>query len=252
MQGFVQRRRVSLSPAKDGAIPTKIEKGSDATVTHMPVEMLIISRRSVERPGLRYQRRGVNDAGGVANFIETEFIMAIRIEGREHLTSYVQTRGSIPLYWSQSPWSLKPIPVLDRAEEDNSRALEKHFERQVKTYFGAVHIVNLAETSGKEGVLVAAYRNGVANLGRPEVIYNEWDFHHMCKGMRYERISLLLEQLAPQIAHMTYVCKQAQSHKSPADGTSTHSSFWLLDGEVLAKQRGVMRVNCMDCLGKIF
>lgn len=23
-----------------------------------------------------------------------------------------------------------------------------------------------------------------------------------------------------------------------------------MDGEVLAKQRGVMRVNCMDCLGE--
>lgn len=28
------------------------------------------------------------------------------------------------------------------------------------------------------------------------------------------------------------------------------SSFWLMDGDVLAKQRGVMRVNCMDCLGE--
>lgn len=202
MQGYVQRKRVSLQPVRDGvnaASPTQdlMEVGSP-----LRVEMLIISRRSVERPGLRYQRRGVNDAGGVANFVETEYIMSTQIEGKDHFTSYVQIRGSIPLYWSQSPWSLKPIPVLEREDAVNQKAISKHLERQVKFYFGAVHIVNLAETSGKEGVLVTAYREAVARLARPEVIYNEWDFHHMCKGMRYERISLLLDQLTPQIDHM--------------------------------------------------
>lgn len=205
MQGYVQRRRISLQPAKYGDTVSSCEPASRDVEKPIKLEMLIISRRSVERPGLRYQRRGVNDAGGVANFVETELIMSTRIENKDHLTSYVQTRGSIPLYWSQSPWSLKPIPILERGDEDNQKTLGKHFERQIKSYFGAVHIVNLAETSGKEGVLVAAYRDGVARLDRPEVIYNEWDFHHMCKGMRYERISLLLEQLMPQIDHIAYV-----------------------------------------------
>lgn len=64
------------------------------------VEMCIVSRRSIERPGLRYQRRGVNNRGAVANFVETEFITQIHVpqsqsdEKQRHVASYVQTRGS--------------------------------------------------------------------------------------------------------------------------------------------------------------
>lgn len=201
MQGYVQRRRVKLRPARQDQ--QKPASEVDAESEDISVDMLIISRRSVERPGLRYQRRGVNEGGGVANFVETEFIMSTQLDGKHHLTSYVQTRGSIPLFWSQSPWSLKPIPVLERGEDDNQKALGKHFERLLKQYFGTVHIVNLAETTGKEGTLVAAYRDGVAQLGCPEVVYHEWDFHHMCKGMRYERISLLLDQLDKEISRIS-------------------------------------------------
>ncbi|KAK9894710.1 hypothetical protein P389DRAFT_100391 [Cystobasidium minutum MCA 4210] len=228
MQGYVQRRRVSLRPKREDIEPRGTLAEQEPEV--LKFEMLIISRRSVERPGLRYQRRGVNQSGGVANFVETEYITSSYVGGKHHLTSYVQTRGSIPLFWSQSPWSLKPIPVLERDEADNQQALDKHFERLVKKYFGSVHIVNLAETTGKEGTVVAAYREGVARLKRPELKYHEWDFHHICKGMRYERISLLLDDLESEISHM--------------------SSFWLMDKENLAIQRGVMRVNCMDCLDR--
>lgn len=35
-------------------------------------DFVLISRRSRERAGMRYQRRGVNEDGQVANFVETE------------------------------------------------------------------------------------------------------------------------------------------------------------------------------------
>lgn len=43
------------------------------------VDYMIISRRSKYRPGLRYQRRGIDDAAHVANFVETETIMRIEV-----------------------------------------------------------------------------------------------------------------------------------------------------------------------------
>ena len=43
------------------------------------VDYMIISRRSKHRPGLRYQRRGIDDAAQVANFVETETIMRIEV-----------------------------------------------------------------------------------------------------------------------------------------------------------------------------
>lgn len=43
------------------------------------VDYLIASRRSRYRAGLRYQRRGVDDEAHVANFVETETIMRIKV-----------------------------------------------------------------------------------------------------------------------------------------------------------------------------
>ena len=46
--------------------------------------------------GTRYNARGINDEGYVANFCETEQIIVI--DGR-FLISHVQIRGSVPVFW---------------------------------------------------------------------------------------------------------------------------------------------------------
>ena len=44
--------------------------------------------------------RGVDDSGHVANFVETEQL--IHVESLNNLIlSYVQTRGTVPLFWEQ-------------------------------------------------------------------------------------------------------------------------------------------------------
>jgi hypothetical protein len=50
--------------------------------------------------GMRYQRRGINEAGDVANFVETEQIVVFERDDEVHVASFVQTRGSsmYPLY----------------------------------------------------------------------------------------------------------------------------------------------------------
>lgn len=57
----------------------------------------LISRLSWKRAGARFRTRGIDDDGQVANFVETELIMAT---GSVCL-SYVQVRGSVPLFWQQ-------------------------------------------------------------------------------------------------------------------------------------------------------
>lgn len=46
------------------------------------VEYVIISRRSRDRAGLRYQRRGIDEEAHVANFVETETIMRLEVPCR--------------------------------------------------------------------------------------------------------------------------------------------------------------------------
>jgi hypothetical protein len=67
---------------------------------------------------------------------------------------------SVPLYWSQSPYSLHPIPVLDRAEDENEKAIQMHFDKQERVYGNQI-IVNLAEIAGREAIVGAEYRRQV-------------------------------------------------------------------------------------------
>jgi hypothetical protein len=66
--------------------------------------MCIISRRSCRRPGVRYETRGVDALGNVANFVETEFFVWREAEveqGPVKVASFVIIRGSVPVYWHQ-------------------------------------------------------------------------------------------------------------------------------------------------------
>lgn len=100
----------------------------------VPVDIVLISRRSKDRAGLRYQRRGIDDEGHVANFVETEMLVRAKVGGQVSMFSFVQIRGSIPLKWSQTPWSMKPPPVLDQPVDQTYSVANLHFDDLRKRY----------------------------------------------------------------------------------------------------------------------
>lgn len=61
-----------------------------------------------------YLKRGVNDRGRVANDVETEQIVFDEEVGScgGKMSSVVQMRGSIPLFWSQEASRLSPKPDI--------------------------------------------------------------------------------------------------------------------------------------------
>jgi len=137
---------------------------------------------------------------------------------------------SVPLYWSQSPYSLHPVPVLDRPEEENEKAIRLHFEKQKRVY-GCQIIVNLAELSGREAIVGAEYRRQIEKMENPNIKYVEFDFHRETKGMKFENITKLSTRLMDEFSKMGY--------------------FWQINkATVLSKQKGVFRTNCMDCLDR--
>jgi phosphatidylinositol 4-phosphatase len=69
VQGFFQVASFSIPPDTGRAEP--------GVTTH--VDYIIMSRRSRDRAGLRYQRRGVDDDAHVANFVETETITRVEV-----------------------------------------------------------------------------------------------------------------------------------------------------------------------------
>lgn len=74
----------------------------------------LISRRSRHFAGTRYLKRGVNDRGRVANDVETEQIVLDEEAGscKGKMSSVVQMRGSIPLFWSQEASRFSPKPDI--------------------------------------------------------------------------------------------------------------------------------------------
>lgn len=72
--------------------------------------LALVSRRSRFRAGTRYKRRGVDEDGYCANYVETEQVLSLR----QHQISFTQVRGSVPIYWSQPGYKYRPPPRLDR------------------------------------------------------------------------------------------------------------------------------------------
>lgn len=67
--------------------------------------LAIISRLSWKRAGARFRTRGIDDDGQVANFVESETILALG----SVCVSYVQVRGSVPLFWQQPSQGLQTL-----------------------------------------------------------------------------------------------------------------------------------------------
>ncbi|KAF8077695.1 SacI homology domain-containing protein [Lyophyllum atratum] len=203
-------------------------------VTHdedVLVDYIVISRRSRYRAGLRYQRRGIDDDANVANFVETETIMRVERLGEENIFAYTQLRGSIPLFWTQSGYGLKPPPLLasDRTHAQNLDVLKRHFQRTVPLY-GPHTVLNLAEQHGKEGAITQGYREYMQELESKDARYCEYDFHTETRGMKYENISKLIESMDKTFDAQGYL--------------------WISGNTVMSQQKGIFRVNCIDCLDR--
>ncbi|KAJ7661766.1 SacI homology domain-containing protein [Mycena rosella] len=158
MQGYYQISKFTIPPD-----PLTHDEDTE-------VDYIIVSRRSRDRAGLRYQRRGIDDDAHVANFVETETIM--RVE-----------REVVLLFWTQAGYGLKPPPLLatDRTHEQHMDALKRHFERTVPKY-GPHDYRQPCRAAWKEASVTQGYREFMAELADKNAVYHEYDFHMETKG----------------------------------------------------------------------
>ncbi|KAI4712027.1 hypothetical protein J4E89_003473 [Alternaria sp. Ai002NY15] len=201
--------------------------------------LTLISRRSIKRAGLRYLRRGTDDEGCTANSVETEQILSNPAFSttQDKIFSFTQIRGSIPLFFSQSPYSLKPQVSTWGSFETNARAFKKHFAN-LSSRYGEIYCDSLIDKHGTEAKIGELYEQHAKSLnenggmdGKGKQLGFEWfDFHNVCRGMRFENVSKLMDSIEPFMK----------------------SSGWveILGNQVQQKQSGVLRTNCMDCLDR--
>ncbi|XP_011141831.1 phosphatidylinositide phosphatase SAC1 isoform X2 [Harpegnathos saltator] len=186
----------------------------------------IVSRRGIHRAGTRLFSRGIDSTGNVSNYVETEQL----VEVNGDRSSFVQTRGSIPLFWYQAPnLKYKPKPQIS-PHEDHQGACARHFDVQI-FHYGRQILVNLIDQHGPEALLEEAYRNLVQRVNNQNVRYEAFDFHAECRRLRWDRLNNLMDRLTHDQEQMGY--------------------FLLMrDGALLSVQDGVFRTNCIDCLDR--
>jgi hypothetical protein len=62
------------------------------------------------------------------------------------------------------------VPALERTEQENMNASQRHFKTQEKLY-GKQIAVNLTELVGREAIVGAQYRRHIEELGDPNIKY---------------------------------------------------------------------------------
>lgn len=158
-----------------------------------PFTVTLVSRRSRYFAGTRYRKRGVSDAGHVANEVETEQIIDVGAavpNGPPRIASSVQVRGSIPLFWSQevTPISPKPDIMLKKFDPLYAATLA-HFadlERRYGLPNVTLSLIKDLEKHPREMVLRREFASAVRfmNATLPahrQIPFVHWDFSRRVK-----------------------------------------------------------------------
>ncbi|KAI0920428.1 hypothetical protein AcV5_010162 [Taiwanofungus camphoratus] len=247
------------------------------TVLGRVIFITLIARRSRHHAGARYLKRGVNDEGNVANEVETEQIVsetlttpfyypaprasAQKPQGRRpspNFTSYVQYRGSIPIYWAQETNSMSPKPPIEISVMDPFyTAASRHFDDLLARYGPPIMILNLIkkrEPVARESKLGVEYTQCVQYLNQflpPEkrLIYRAWDMSRAYKEKTQDVIGYL-EDIAEESIQMTGFFHSGSEPYSHAIRIEEEQNVDMTWRSTMALQNGICRTNCVDCLDR--
>lgn len=194
---------------------------------HKQAKACLISRLSCERAGTRFNVRGTNDDGHVANFVETEQVVYLD----DSVSSFIQIRGSVPLFWEQPGLQVGSHRVrMSRGFEANAPAFDRHF-RTLKNLYGKQIIVNLLGSKEGEHMLSKAFQSHLkASEHAADIQMVNFDYHQMVKGGKTEKLHSVLK---PQVQKFL-----------------DYGFFYFNGSEVQRCQSGTVRTNCLDCLDR--
>lgn len=264
-----------------------------------PLTFALITRKSRHRTGTRFFSRGMDEYGHVSNFNETEQLLVLNDDatgptggfgstsngsinpsssGRDvQIFSYVQTRGSVPVYWNELN-NLKYTPQLQvRGVDSAIGAAKLHFDEQIRLY-GDNYLVNLVNQKGRENRVKDAYEALVRSLLSPEnaeskaadtrspetirviespsvqqefdhLHYVYFDFHHETRKFQWHRAQILLDELSEPLHRQAYFHGIYPSSATPAGATQKAANA-SARVDVRSSQKSTVRTNCMDCLDR--
>ncbi|KAK4058577.1 Inositol-1,4,5-trisphosphate 5-phosphatase 1 [Microbotryomycetes sp. JL221] len=200
-----------------------------------PAVLSVISRLGSKRAGTRFNVRGVDDQGSVANFVETE--TTLRTTRTNVCFSFVQTRGSVPIFWEETLSTSLIVPQIQitRPIESSLPAFLKHFNDLINNY-NQIHCINLLSSKDQEQLLTTSYTEHLKQAKQlNETIQNkvsmiEFDFHSNSKLIGIESVK---HQLTSMISNV---------------GQELGACIIQIDqddhGQIVMGQQGVFRTNC--------
>ncbi|XP_036438187.1 polyphosphoinositide phosphatase isoform X2 [Colossoma macropomum] len=227
-----------------------------------PVYVTLIARRSSRFAGTRFLKRGANCEGDVANEVETEQIIhdaSVMSFTAGSYSSYVQVRGSVPLYWSQDISTMMPKPPIRLDQADPyAHVAALHFDQMLQRFGSPIIILNLVKKREKrkhEKILSEELCRAIINLNQflsPEhcIDYIAWDMARYTKSKLcnvLDRLGMIAENVVKRtgfyINRSDFHCHTLRPDERWGD----------LGGLVTAHgrlQTGVLRTNCVDCLDR--
>ena len=261
MKALLDSSRI-LTSAIRGYVSTITVPSSSSPVrgvgTNLPSTLTLISRLSCRRAGTRFNARGLDDDGNVANFVESETIFYHPCL----CFSYAQIRGSVPLFWEQAAGLLPGQQKIQitRSPEATQPAFNKHFESLVAKY-GTTHILNLLnELKPGEAELTARYHYHMVHSALNQTLEvnrtlesrlseSQFDFHAETRGLGgFEAagtVRRLIQGHADGFAY--FLCgNMGSSLQQSLDDQKAAQ----VEGAVILQQEGIFRTNCLDCLDR--
>ncbi|XP_007891065.1 polyphosphoinositide phosphatase [Callorhinchus milii] len=227
-----------------------------------PVYVTLIARRSSKFAGTRFLKRGANCEGDVANEVETEQIVhdaSMTSFSAGSYSSYVQVRGSVPLYWSQDISTMMPKPpiTLDQADPF-AHVAALHFDQMLQRFGSPIIILNLVKKREKrkhERILSEELFSAVTYLNQflpPEyyIQYIAWDMAKYTKSKLcnvLDRLNVIAEDVVKRTGFFVnrpdFYCSSLRPDERWNElGGYIHANCRL--------QTGVLRTNCVDCLDR--
>ncbi|KAI0495686.1 hypothetical protein KFK09_021989 [Dendrobium nobile] len=210
----------------------------------------LIARRSRHYAGTRYLKRGVNEKGRVANEVETEqIVFDVNARGSPtQISSIVQIRGSIPLFWSQdSSWlNMKPDIILQKDQKYEATRL--HFDNLVKRYGNPIIIFNLIKTyerRPRESILRSEFAKAIDFINKDLPAENHLRFLHWDLSQHSQRATNILEllvKLGSDALSLTgfFYCQLSSSLRLPG----AMSSSFLVSGDGCNRSINNHRKKC--------
>ena len=208
------------------------------------LQISVIARRNRHFAGTRYLKRGITSDGNVANDVETEQILEEVSDwvDRPKISSFIQIRGSIPVYWSQIQDAFYQKPEIKVNLSDiRYDATKRHFSSLIKRYGIPCIVFNLTKKieDGKkqETLLNDLYYDGINYINDSIKDFEKILYYHY--DLKYERTK-------------SDFYKQFYEISCPLISKTNLFSFIpdLKNKYNISLQNGVIRTNCIDCLDR--